>query len=235
MFFNKMYLRKLCVKKIVLRKFLILLFGLFIFTESPMEILGNSKDVEATVFEFNYPYTENSTVNDIYENDTENLEVEIVHITQENIPVNIYKFAEIDTTSITQSDLEYFAKMVHNEFGNGGYSGTRAVATVLVNRIYDGRMGTSIKSAIEWPNQFDTYKMGRLNTDYVCSECLEAVKDVIYNDYRSFPAFVLYFQSISEGYFKDQKTFIDIPEEKGNSVMFFSYKDIDKQNYLLEK
>lgn len=140
-------------------------------------------------------------------------------------------FAKIDTSKITEDDINYFAKLVHAEFCGGGYEGRRAVANVVVNRIADGNLGNSIRSVIQRDGQFTPYRTGKLSTDYVCPECREAVIDVVYNDYRIFPIYVMYFQSISDDLFKGHETYMSIYSISGKSKMYFSSSKRDIKRY----
>lgn len=129
------------------------------------------------------------------------------------------------------SNLTLLAKLIYCEGGITGYDGMRAVATVVVNRAYDGTMGNSISSVIYRSGQFSPVSNGSLASCDPPQEAYDAARDVLYNGYRSFPAYVLYFQSLSDGYFGGHHTYMVAAQSAGVWEQYFSYKTSDYEKY----
>lgn len=139
--------------------------------------------------------------------------------------------ATVPESEKNEENLNLLAKLVWCECGINGYEGMRAVATVVVNRAYDGTMGNTIRSVIYRPHQFSPVSNGSLASCNPPQEAYDAAYDVLYNGYRSFPAYVLYFQSIKDGYFKGHYTYLVTQKENGTWKSYFSYKKSDYEKY----
>lgn len=139
--------------------------------------------------------------------------------------------SEIPDSQKTEENIIALAKLIHCEAGRQTEEGKLAVATVVVNRAYDGTMGNTIQSVIERPGQFSPVSSGSYyNAKYSDSD-YNAAKKVIVDGYRSFPAYVLYFQSIKEGYFTGQSTYCICYDNTKNRPQYFSYKRTDLNKY----
>ena len=131
----------------------------------------------------------------------------------------------------TEENIILLAKLIHCEAGGQVMEGKLAVATVVVNRAFDGNMGNTIKSVIERPNQFTPVsKSSFQNTKYTESD-YEAARKVLLDGYRSFPAYVMYFQSRRKGYFGGQSTYSTCYNANKTSPQYFSYKPSDAVKY----
>lgn len=132
----------------------------------------------------------------------------------------------------TERNLILLAKIIHCEAGGQTEEGKLAVGTVVVNRAYDGTMGNTIESVIYRPGQFSPVGSGKFaNCTYTKSD-LAAAKKILYDGYRSFPAYVLYFQSIRDGYFAGHRTYCIAYNADGTHPQYFSYKTSDLNKYI---
>ena len=139
--------------------------------------------------------------------------------------------AEIPESEKTEKNLELLAKIIHCEAGVQTEAGKLAVGTVVVNRVYDKKMGTTIESVIRRPGQFQPVSSGRFDKCTYTESDYNAAKKVLYEGYRSFPAYVLYFQSIKEGYFAGQSTYCVCYTDNKTYPQYFSYKKTDLNKY----
>ena len=139
--------------------------------------------------------------------------------------------ATVDPSWQTEENVYLLAKIIYCEARGEGYDGQRAVGTVVINRAFDGTMGSDIYSVIYRPGQFSPVASGEMSRVYPSEECIEAARDVLMNGYRSFPAYVLYFQSIRDGYFSGQSTYLTSYADNGSWPQYFSYKWSDYQKY----
>lgn len=146
---------------------------------------------------------------------------------------NMYSgvLAEVDDSQKTEENIVFLAKLIHCEAGGQTEAGKLAVATVVVNRAYDGEMGSTIRGVIERQGQFSPVSSGAIyNASYTDSD-YAAAKKVLIDGYRSFPAYVLYFQSIRDGYFGGQSTYCVCYTASKTSPQYFSYKTSDLNKY----
>lgn len=146
---------------------------------------------------------------------------------------NMYEgvFSEVPDSEKTDENLELLAKIIHCESNGQTEEGKLAVATVVVNRVFDKKLGNTIKSVIERDGQFSPVESGKFYKTSYNSSDYDAAKKVLIDGYRSFPAYVLYFQSNSEGYFKGQSTYSICYNAKKTSPQYFSYKTSDLNKY----
>lgn len=130
----------------------------------------------------------------------------------------------------TEENIVALAKLIHCEAGGQTEEGKLAVATVVVNRAYDGNMGNTIQSVIERPGQFSPVSSGAYYSSGYSDSDYNASKKVIVDGYRSFPAYVLFFQSIRDGYF-GQSTYCICYSDDKSHPQYFSYKQSDLNKY----
>ena len=132
----------------------------------------------------------------------------------------------------TDENVYFLAQLIECEAGGEGFEGTRAVGTVVVNRVFaNGWGGSTIKDVIESPKQFSPVTNGAVYSKIPSQASYEAAVDVIYNGYRSFPAYVLSFQSIRDGYWSNQITYMTTYTEAGTYPQYFSYRECDARLY----
>jgi uncharacterized protein YgiM (DUF1202 family) len=131
----------------------------------------------------------------------------------------------------TEENVYLLAKLIYCEAGGQGYDGQRAVATVVVNRMFDGTMGNTVQSVIYRPNQFSPVGSGKIERITPTKENIQAARDVLIDGYRSFPAYVLYFQSIRDGYWKNHYTYCTMYNNNWTHPQYFSYKMSDYEKY----
>lgn len=132
----------------------------------------------------------------------------------------------------TESNVYLLAQLIECEAGGCGFEGTRAVGTVVANRVYaNGWGGSTIKDVIEYPNQFSPVTSGKVYRTVPSQASYEAAVDIVYNGYRSFPAYVLSFQSIRDGYWPEQITYLTTYTENGTYPQYFSYRPCDVSLY----
>ncbi len=137
------------------------------------------------------------------------------------------KVSSVNSGQQTDSNVYLLAQLLHCEANGQGYDGYRAVATVVVNRLEDGYWGNSIHSVIFAKGQFTPALNGSIYGVKPTQEELNAARDVLMNGYRSFPKYVLYFQSISDGYFGGHRTYMKTQTPSGIYKQYFSYKPSD--------
>lgn len=131
----------------------------------------------------------------------------------------------------TEENVYLLAQLIHCEAGSQGYDGQRAVATVVVNRLYSGNWGDSIHSVIYANGQFSPVGSGKIEKTAPTEDDLEAARDVLIGGFRSFPAYVLYFQSHKDGYFAGHMTYMTTYYADGSHPQYFSYKAKDFEKY----
>lgn len=141
--------------------------------------------------------------------------------------------SDIPDSQKTEENIEFLAKLIHCEAGGHTVDGKLAVATVVVNRCYDGYWGDSIRSVIEAPGQFQPVSSGKIYGADYSEEDYECAYKVLVEGYRSFPAYVMYFQSIKLGYFNGSYTYCICRDENGRWPQYFSYKQSDLDKYGL--
>lgn len=139
--------------------------------------------------------------------------------------------ATVDPSQQTEENVYLLAQLLECEAGGEGYDGLRAVATVVVNRAFDGVMGNTISSVIYRPGQFSPVSSGKMQNTTPSDTAVEAARDVLINGYRSFPAYVLYFQSIRDSYFSGQSTYLISYTDAGTWPQYFSFKWSDFNHY----
>ena len=141
--------------------------------------------------------------------------------------------SDIDDTQKTEDNLQLLAKIIHCEANGQSEEGKLAVGTVVVNRVFDKALGANIKDVIERPGQFTPVSSGYFyNCTYNESD-YAAAKKVLIDGYRSFPAYVLYFQSKGDGFFAGHDTYCVTHAENKTSNQFFSYKTSDLNKYKI--
>jgi len=134
----------------------------------------------------------------------------------------------------TEENVMFLAQLIQCEAGGEGYDGKRAVGTVVVNRVFAGCWGgNTIRTVIEAPKQFTPVSTGAIYSTVPSQECIDAARDVIMNGFRSFPAFVLSFQSIRDGYWSGQTTYVTTYTDNGTWPQYFSYRQQDLAKYGL--
>lgn len=141
--------------------------------------------------------------------------------------------AEVPDELKTEDNIDLLARLIKCEAGGQTVDGKLAVATVVVNRCYDGYWGNTIKSVINAPGQFQPVSSGNINKAIPSEEDYECARKVLVEGYRSFPAYVMYFQSIKLGYFKGSSTYCICRDENGRWPQYFSYKKSDLEKYGL--
>lgn len=148
---------------------------------------------------------------------------------------NMYNgvLATVDDSQRTEENIQYLAKLIHCEAGGQTEEGKLAVATVVVNRAYDGNMGDTIESVINRPKQFSPVSTGKINRVSYTQDDYDAAYKVLIEGYRSFPAYVMYFQSINEGYFNDNP-YCTIYTSEGTYPQYFSFKTSDLEKYMTD-
>lgn len=148
---------------------------------------------------------------------------------------NMYNgvLASVDESQKTEENLQYLAKLIHCEAGGQNEEGKLAVATVVVNRAYDGSMGNTIESVINRPSQFSPVSTGKINRFSYTQDDYDAAYKVLIEGYRSFPAYVMYFQSHNEGYFGDN-AYCTTYTSAGTHPQYFSFKTSDLQKYMTD-
>lgn len=104
---------------------------------------------------------------------------------REESPMEVIEW-EID---VTLEELELMSRVVMSEASTVPYKGKVSVAKVLINRVKDGRWGSTMKEVISYPNAFSTADNGDI-TD----ECREAVLQAL-EGAAAFPEDMLYFRS----------------------------------------
>lgn len=162
-------------------------------------------------------------------------EVHIVageHPTTDLYVDNIYDgmLAEIPESEVTEENIIFLAKLINCEAGGQTEDGKLAVGTVVVNRLNDGYWGDTIRDVIEAKSQFSPVSSGKIYSASYTEDDYECARKVLVDGYRSFPAYVMYFQSIREGYFKDN-TYCICRTENGTFPQYFSYKASDLKKY----
>lgn len=147
---------------------------------------------------------------------------------------NMYNgvFAEVPESEITEENIIFLAKLIHCEAEGHTEEGKLAVGTVVVNRLFDGRFGDTIIEVIESPNQFSPVTTGKIYRTSYTDEDYDAAKKVLVDGYRSFPAYVFYFQSKGDGHFKGQNTYCVCYTEDKTYPQYFSYKLSDLDLYV---
>jgi len=161
-----------------------------------------------------------------------------LHVEAFNAPTTTYYeenmydgvLADVPDTEKTEENIELLAKLIHCEAGGQIEDGKLAVGTVVINRCYDGYWGSTIKEVIEAKSQFSPVASGRFYVAEYTEEDYECARKVLIDGYRSFPAYVMYFQSIGEGYF-NQQTYCICRDASGNWPQYFSYKQSDLEKY----
>lgn len=138
--------------------------------------------------------------------------------------------SDLPDSQKTEENIVALAKLIHCEAGGQTEEGKLAVATVVVNRAYDGNMGNTIQSVIERPGQFSPVSSGAYYSSGYSDSDYNASKKVIVDGYRSFPAYVLFFQSIRDGYF-GQSTYCICYSADKSHPQYFSYKQSDLNKY----
>lgn len=138
--------------------------------------------------------------------------------------------SDLPDSQKTEENIVALAKLIHCEAGGQTEEGKLAVATVVVNRAYDGNMGNTIQSVIERPGQFSPVSSGAYYSSGYSDSDYNASKKVIVDGYRSFPAYVLFFQSIRDGYF-GQSTYCICYSSDKSHPQYFSYKQSDLNKY----
>lgn len=138
--------------------------------------------------------------------------------------------SDLPDSQKTEENIVALAKLIHCEAGGQTEEGKLAVATVVVNRAYDGNMGNTIQSVIERPGQFSPVSSGAYYSSGYSDSDYNASKKVIVDGYRSFPAYVLFFQSIRDGYF-GQSTYCICYSDDKSHPQYFSYKQSDLNKY----
>lgn len=146
---------------------------------------------------------------------------------------NMYEgvLSEVPDSEKTEENLIYLAKLIHCEAGGQTEEGKLAVATVVANRVYDRTLGTTIKEVIDRPGQFQPVGSGKINRTSYSESDYNAAYKVMIDGYRSFPAYVLYFQSLSDGYFGGQSTYCTCYTASKTMPQYFSYKESDLNKY----
>ena len=138
--------------------------------------------------------------------------------------------SDLPDSQKTEENIVALAKLIHCEAGGQTEEGKLAVATVVVNRAYDGNMGNTIQSVIERPGQFSPVSSGAYYSSGYSDSDYNASKKVIVDGYRSFPAYILFFQSIRDGYF-GQSTYCICYSDDKSHPQYFSYKQSDLNKY----
>lgn len=133
----------------------------------------------------------------------------------------------------TEENAIKLAKLIHCEAGGQTEEGKLAVATVVVNRVFDQRLGTTIDEVINRKGQFSPVSSGTYANASYSEEDYAAATKVLFEGYRSFPAYVLYFQSHRDGYFAGHKTYMVCYDANKRSPQYFSYKTSDMQSYMV--
>lgn len=146
---------------------------------------------------------------------------------------NMYEgvLAEIPDQEKTEENIEFLAKLIHCEAGGQTEEGKLSVATVVVNRVYDKTLGNTIKEVIERPGQFQPVGSGIINNTTYTEDDYNAAYKVIVDGYRSFPAYVMYFQSLDDGYFGGHSTYCTCYTASKTMPQYFSYKESDLAKY----
>lgn len=139
--------------------------------------------------------------------------------------------AEVSAENQSDEDLYHLAQIIRCEAGNQTMEGKRAVGTVIINRLYRGYWGDTLMSVIEAPHQFEPVSRGTFYTAVPTESDMEAARQVLLEGYRSFPAYVMYFQSIEDGYFNGHVTYLTSHSENMRSSQYFSYTASDLARY----
>lgn len=121
----------------------------------------------------------------------------------------------------TEENLFFLAQLIDCEAGGEGYDGMRAVGTVVVNRMYVS--GASLRQIVEAPKQFSPVDNGKIYRKIPSQGAFDAAYDVLFNDYRSFPCYVLSFQSIRNHYWSNQITYLVTYDDNWEHPQWFSY------------
>lgn len=96
--------------------------------------------------------------------------------------------------SFCKKDIDLLAGLIMAEAEGEPYAGKIAVANVVLNRLYSGRWGDSLKQIIYAKNQFAKPK------SYYTEDCWKAALAAI-NGENKVPEHILYFQRAKQSYF----------------------------------
>ena len=124
--------------------------------------------------------------------DTEALRIEAIEIKLEEIPQtenpSQYENNRGQITNLTDEEMAMFVAIIYCESGGESYEGKLGVANVILNRLYSGGEGTTLRSVIYAKRQFTPagngtldkriaeYKNGKF-TEKAHKECIEAAKE----------------------------------------------------------
>jgi uncharacterized protein YjdB len=126
--------------------------------------------------------------------DTEALRIEAIEIKLEEIPQTEapeqtqYENNRGQITNLTDDEMAMFVAIIYCESGGESYEGKLGVANVILNRLYGGKYGSTLKDVIYANSQFtpasngtldkriNQYKNGQF-TEKAHKECIEAAKE----------------------------------------------------------
>lgn len=154
---------------------------------------------------------------------------EVTEYNEEGITEGI--LAEVTPENQSDEDVMYLARIIKCEAGGQTMEGKRAVGTVIVNRLFNGHWGNTLSSVVEAPGQFEPVSSGKFAVAVPSESDIEAARQVLLEGYRSFPAYVMYFQSIEDGYFSGHVTYLTSHDANMRSSQYFSFRLADQAKY----
>lgn len=90
--------------------------------------------------------------------------------------------------SASDEEIDLMARVVMSEASILGFDAKQAIAQTIVNRVRDGKWGSTITEVVSYPNSYSTYNNGYPNAD-----CYEAVRYALM--YEAFPTDMFYFRT----------------------------------------
>jgi len=126
--------------------------------------------------------------------DTEGLRIEAIEIKLEEIPQSDtpsqYENNRGKVTTLTDDEFAMFVAIIYCESGGESYEGKLGVANVILNRLYGGTYGDSLRDVIYAKGQFSPAGDGKLDrkiseykngkfTEKAHKECIEAAKEAM--------------------------------------------------------
>ena len=102
--------------------------------------------------------------------------------TTEEVTTEAPTEAATEAAPVESSDLYLLAAIVYAESGGESYEGQLAVASVVMNRLYSGKWGSSLSSVIYAPSQFSGAYTGAFSTALSTggsSTSLQAAQDAL--------------------------------------------------------
>lgn len=111
-------------------------------------------------------------------------------------PVEVPKAEEINLVteepnyiiSVSDDEIDLMARVVMSESSVLCFDAKQAIAQTIVNRVRDGKWGSTITEVVSYPNSYSTYNNGYPNAD-----CYEAVRYALM--YEAFPTDMFYFRT----------------------------------------